>query len=191
MNYIQGNIGLTLILSIDKSGNIKWYVDAAFAVHKDMSSHTGGFINMGTRGAYVHSRKNNLNTNISTEAEIVGVDDVLTQVIWTRYYLKEQGYMIHDNVIYQDNQSTIRLEKNGRQSSRKSKMHINTRYYFITDRIIKQEVSVEICPTFNMIGDYFTKALQGSQFRRFHNIIIGIHEDDLPAYNKSGGYFFE
>ena len=142
MNYIQGNIGLTLILSIDKSGNIKWYVDAAFAVHKDMSSHTGGFINMGTRGAYVHSRKNNLNTKISTEAEIVGVDDVLTQVIWTRYYLKEQGYMIHDNVIYQDNQSTIRLEKNGRQSSRKINRHINTRYYFITDRIIKQEVSV-------------------------------------------------
>ena len=28
MKYIQGTIGLPLILSIDKSGNIKWYVDA-------------------------------------------------------------------------------------------------------------------------------------------------------------------
>ena len=36
-----------------------------------------------------------------------------------------------------------------------------------------------------MIGDYFTKALQGSQFRRFRNIVIGIHEDDIPAYNVS------
>ena len=88
MKYIQGTIGLALILSIDKLGNIKWYVDSSFAVHKDMRRHTGGFMSMGTGGAYVKSRKHNLNTKSSTEAELVGVDDVLTQVIWTRYFLK-------------------------------------------------------------------------------------------------------
>ena len=87
------------------------------------------------------------------------MDDVLNQVIWTRYFLKEQGYEISDNVIYQDNQSDIKLENNGRKSSSKRKRHINTRYYFITDRIIKEEVSMEFCPTLDMIGDYFTKAL--------------------------------
>ena len=112
MKYIQGTIGLTLILSIDKSGNIKSWIDAAFAVHKDMRSHTGGFMTMGTGGAYVQFIKQNLNNKSSTESKIVGVDDVLTQVIWTRYFLKEQEYMIYDNVIYQDNQSAIRLEKN-------------------------------------------------------------------------------
>ena len=56
---------------------------------------------------------------------------------------------------------------------------------------MKQEVSVEFCPTFDMIGDYFTKALQGSQFRWFRNIGIGIHEDDIPAYNASGRALFE
>ena len=40
MKYIQGNIGLTLIFSIKPPGNIKWNVDAAFAVHKDMRRHT-------------------------------------------------------------------------------------------------------------------------------------------------------
>ena len=66
MKYIQGTIGLPMILSIDKSGNIKWYVDASFRVHKDMRSHTGGFMTMGTGGAYVQSRKQKLNTKIST-----------------------------------------------------------------------------------------------------------------------------
>ena len=66
MKYIQGTIGLTLILSIDKSGNIKWYVDALFAVHKDMRSHTGYFMTMGTGGVYVQSRKQNLNAKSST-----------------------------------------------------------------------------------------------------------------------------
>ena len=42
-----------------------------------------------------------------------------------------------------------------------------------------------------MIGDYLTKTLQGSQFRRFRNIIIGIHEDEIPDYNASGRAFLE
>ena len=70
--------------------------------------------------------------------------------------------MIQDNVIYQDNQSVIRLENNGKRSSSKRMRHINIRYYFITDSIMKQEASVEFCSTFDMIGDYFTKSLQGS-----------------------------
>ena len=136
-------------------------------------------------------RKQKLKTKSSTEAELIGVDDVPTQVIWTRYFLKEQGYMIHNNVIYQDNQSAIRLDNNGRKLSSKRKRHMNIRYYFITDRIINQKEYVEFCPTFDMIGDYFTKALKGSQFRRFHNIILGIHEDNIIAYNASGRALLE
>ena len=52
--------------------------------------------------------------------------------------------MIQDNVIYKDNQSAIKLEKNGRQSSSNSTRNINIRYYFINDRIMKHEESVEL-----------------------------------------------
>ena len=103
MNYIQRTIGLLLILSIDKYGNIKWYVDSAFAVYKDVSSHTGGLITMGTRGKYLKSSKQKFNTKSSVEDKLVVVYDFLAQMIWTRYSLKYQGYDIHDNVIYQDN----------------------------------------------------------------------------------------
>ena len=41
--------------------------------------------------------------------------------------------------------------------------HINIRYYFITDRIAKNEVTVQYCPTGEMIADYFSKPLQGQQ----------------------------
>ena len=82
-----------------------------------MRSHTGGFMAMGTGGAYVNSRKQKMNTKSSNEDRLFGVDDVLNQVICTRYFLKEQGHMIHENVIYQDNQIAIRLENNGRRPS--------------------------------------------------------------------------
>ena len=62
MKYIQGTIGLPLILSINKSENIKWYIDAAFAVYKDMRSYTGGFMTMGTGGSYVKFINKKLNT---------------------------------------------------------------------------------------------------------------------------------
>ena len=52
MKYIQGIISLPLILSIDQSGNIQWYVDEEFAVHKDMRNHTGVFVTMGIGGYY-------------------------------------------------------------------------------------------------------------------------------------------
>ena len=81
MKYMQGTIGLTLILSINKSGNINWYVGASFAVHKDIMSLTSGFVTMGIGGVYVRSIKKNLNTKISTEAKLVRVDDFLNQVI--------------------------------------------------------------------------------------------------------------
>ena len=44
---------------------------------------------------------------------------------------------------------------------------------------------MDFCPTLDMIGDYFTKALQGYQFRCFRNIFLSIHEDDIPSYNES------
>ena len=179
--YIQVNIGLQLIMSIKKSGNIKWYVDVVFSVHKVKRSHTGGFMTMGTEGAYVHYRKQNMNTNSSTETEIVGVYDFLILLIWTQYLLNNQGYKIQNNIIFQDNHSSIKLENNSRILSSKRTRHINKMHYFITDRITKQEVSMELCPTLDITGDYFTKELQGSQFRRFCNIIIGIHEDSIPA----------
>ena len=50
---------------------------------------------------------------------------------------------------------------------------------------------MELCPTIDMIGNYFAKSSQGYQFRRFYNIIIVIHEDDILDYNASRRYFLE
>ena len=46
-----------------------------------------------------------------------------------------------------------------------------------------QEAYMELCLTLEMIWDYFTKEIQGSKFRWFRNIILGIHKDDIPSYH--------
>ena len=92
MKYLQGTIGKLLILSINNNASkIKWYVDTAFFAHKDMSSHTGAFMSKGICDAFSKSINQKLNTRSLAEAELVGVNDVLIQVIWARYSLEAQG----------------------------------------------------------------------------------------------------
>jgi hypothetical protein len=88
--------------------------------------------------------------------------------------MKAQGYDIKDNVLFQDNNSSILLENNGEASSSKRTKHINIRYFFITDRVSKEEFSAVWCPTGDMIGDYATKPLRGALFRKFRDQIMGV-----------------
>ena len=89
-----------------------------------------------------------------------------------------QGYKVTDNILHQDNESTIKLARNGRRSSSKQTRHIEVRYYFITDHIDWDRVQVSYCPTGDMFADYFSKPLQGSLFRKFHNLILNISPKD-------------
>jgi hypothetical protein len=99
--------------------------------------------------------------------------------------MKAQGYGVKDNVLFQDNKSSILLEKNGKASSIKHMKHINIRYFLITDRVKKEEVSVVWCPTRDMIGDFATEPLQGALFRKFRHQIMGVTPARDPVPGKT------
>lgn len=124
---------MPLTLEANSLQVIKWHIDASFAVHPDMKGHTGGAMTLGKGSIYGTSTRQKINSRSSTEAELVGVNDVMPQVLWTWYFLMAQGYDVDDNIVYQDNQSTMLLEKNGKASSSKRTRHINIRYFFVTD----------------------------------------------------------
>jgi len=174
IKYLRSTKDLYLTLEADVDGRIRWWVDASFAVHPDMKSHTGAVLSLGKGAAYSMSTRQRINTKSSTEAELVGVDDAMPNIIWTQNFLRSQGYAVKGNVVYQDNQSAILLEKNGRASSGKRTRHVDIRYFFITDRIQHGEVTIEYCPTDEMNADVLTKPLQGSTFRKFRDRILNI-----------------
>ena len=74
-----------------------------------------------------------------------------------------QGYPPDKNILYQDNQSAMLLEKNGKRSSSQRTRAINIRYFFITDQVEKGNLTIKYCPTNKMVADYFTKPLQGKK----------------------------
>ena len=132
-----------------------------------MRSHTVGAISMGLGILHERSSKQKLNTKSSTEAELVGFSDYLAYIIWVVNFLDSQGFKLERNVIYQDNQSAIKMEKNGRNSCTERTRHIHICYFFLKDRHDKGEFSIEYCPTLEMLADYNIKPLQGKLFREF------------------------
>ena len=109
---------------------MKLWVEASYAAHDDMRGHTGRTMSMGKdkHGSIISiSQKQKLNTKSSTEAELIGEDYAMPQLLWTRYFLEAQGYGIDENILYQDNMRAMLLEKNGKKSSTKKMKHINVR----------------------------------------------------------------
>ncbi|KAG7352856.1 reverse transcriptase RNA-dependent DNA polymerase [Nitzschia inconspicua] len=181
VRYLCRTAHFPLVLEANCIRNIRWWVDASYAVHPDMRSHTGATMTLGKGSVYSMSTRQKLNTRSSTEAELVGVNDAMSLILWTRHFLEAQGYIVEKNVVYQDNESAILLEKNGRHSSTKRTRHLNVRYFFVTDNVNQGRLSIEYCPTGDMIADYFTKPLQGSPFRKMLKQILNIDDDMINS----------
>jgi hypothetical protein len=180
LEYIKGTIDLEYTLGADDLRKLRSWVDAAFAVHPDMKSHTGGVMSMGRGGFVCKSTKQKLNTKSSTAAELVGASDYLPNTIWVKMFMEAQGYVLKENMFEQDNESAIKLEKNGRMSAGQKSRHLNIRFFFIKERSEELGIKIRHCPTLVMLADFFTKPLQGHLFRMFRDVILGYkHVDTL------------
>ena len=104
------------------------------------------------------SQKQKINTRSSSEAELVGCDDVVTRMQWAQLFIKAQGYSCK-TVLHQDNEAAMRLELNGKRSSSKRTRHLNIRYFYITNQLDQGWLTVRHCQTEDTIGDFFTKPL--------------------------------
>ena len=119
------------------------------------------------------SSKQKLNTKSSTEAEIVGVSEYIPYNIWLINFMREQGYKMKHNILYQDNESAIKMERNGRNSCTGNSRHVDIRYFFVKDRVDKKEIDIDYCPTYQMLADYYTKPLQGKMFHAYRDVLMG------------------
>lgn len=174
MCYLGGTKNLSLTIDASNLENPTWWADASYAVHTDAKSHTGGVMTLGKGVVQAMSKKQKLNTKSSTEAELVGADDVISDILWTNNFMKAQSYELAMTVLYQDNTSVILLEKNGPESAGKRSRHIDNRYFFIKDCIMRKQVEVKYCPTDEMLADFLTKPMQGAKFYKLRKWLMNL-----------------
>jgi hypothetical protein len=99
IGFLKKTIDDVLSLQSDWSGIITWYLDAAFAVHKDSKSHTGATMMLGSGAIQSVSTKQKITIRSSTEAEFYSLDDILSKVLRTKLFLESQGYNVKENII--------------------------------------------------------------------------------------------
>ena len=95
------------------------------------AGHDGMLSSLGKGAVHSTWTRQKINPKSATEVELVALDDVLPQILWTRYFLNAQGYVVRDAIIHQDNQSAIKIEENGKGSSRKCACHMHIRCFFV------------------------------------------------------------
>jgi hypothetical protein len=158
-----------------KSGgavNMEAYVDASYGVHSDGSSRTGMVMMMAGVAIGNWSSKQKLVTKSSTEAEIVGLSDALTNILWMREMLIAQGYSLTPTVIFQDNQGVIKIIRGGRSPKHRTR-HLNVRHFFARDKENSGEVMLVYKKTKEMIADIHTKPLSGWLFKELTHKLSG------------------
>ena len=155
MQYLHGTKDLILMLRASDEGIVRWWIDASYAVHEDMKGHTGATLSLGKGTIYSGSWKQRLVSRSSTESEVIGVYDVLPQVLWKKQFLEEQGRLDTTTVVYQDNTSSILLERNGRSSNTKPTKHMHIHYFYVTEQVRNKAINITHCPTEEMVADFY------------------------------------
>ena len=118
------------------------WVHAAYGLRPDLKSHTGGCMSFGYGVVYCNSSKQKLNTKSFTEDKVIGVSDYLPYNIWIFLFMESQGYDIKQNILFQDSQSEIKMDKNSNKSCTGNSRHIYIRYYFSKDKIESNKISI-------------------------------------------------
>ena len=166
LGHLKQTLNDILTLEADDTGNLHWHIDTEFAVHYDMKSHTGSTFTLGKGSISSSSTKQKINSRSSTEGELIGIDDKISKVIWTKKFIEEQGFKTKLCIMHQYNASTIKLVKNGRRSVRKRSRHFDMQLFYAKDYVDRKEVSIQYCPTEEMLADYMSKPLVGAGFKR-------------------------
>ena len=85
-----------------------------------------------------------INTKISTEAELVGADSELSQILLTNIFLESKRYMLKHFYLFKDNKTTILIQENSEKSSIKRTRHLSI--FFSRGSIQKRKFNDQLFP---------------------------------------------
>ncbi|KAG5246836.1 Retrovirus-related polyprotein from transposon [Salix suchowensis] len=116
------------------------------------------------------SRKQQVVTLSTTEAEFIAAATSACQAIWLRRILDDLHFQQHDpTIIHCDSSSAIKLSKNPVLHGRSK--HIDVRYHFLRDLSNEGTIELVYCRSEDQIADIMTKALKLDAFEKLRNLL--------------------
>ena len=131
-----------------------------------------GFISAG--GAITWgSKKQNIISLSTTEAEYVCLSDAAREATWLRNLYAEIGFPQKEpTLIYSDNLSALAIAENPHYHKRTK--HFDIKHHYIRDQIDNKNMITKYLPTAQMTADIFTKALP-KQAHELHMKSLGLY----------------
>ena len=166
--YTMRNCWLTFS---GKDMKILAYTDADYAQQANCHLISGYCLQFGAGAISWSSRKQNIITLSSTEAEYVGNTNAVKEILWIHnFWAKTNGKPIPDPILLRaDNQGTIQFSDNNKFYVHMK--HIDVQYHFICEALENKLLEIKYVPTDENIVDIFTKALSRPLFKKFRGML--------------------
>ena len=157
--YETKDTEMTHNCNFESNDGLHAFVDASYAIHKDMKGHTGALIFDELMNLfYSSSNKQKLMGKSSTDAEIIGAHSTMNII--------ESLKALHDEltdgngpvILFQDNLSAKYLMENGDSASDKSN-YMKVRYFYVKEKVNDKIVEIKHCNTDVMWADLLTKPI--------------------------------
>jgi hypothetical protein len=183
LQYLNGTPDQAMTLSMNTMNDLTLhaYVDASYAVHADLKSHSGVMFSIGTGSIYVSSTKQSCVSKSSTEAELIAFTDYIGEAMSTRNILEDITRMPVKLIVHQDNQAVLAIIKNGvlGGKSKTASKHVKVRVAWIKERIDAGDFEAGYCPGNEMKSDGLTKPKSTEDHMVFRNN-LGMFSRDIP-----------
>ena len=155
LRYIKGTLDYGLIYKSSDTNNIilEGYSDSDWGGDLSTRKSTSGYVfKIGNCTISWRSKRQSIVALSSTEAEYVALSHATQEAIWLRSLLNDMGFnQLKPTTMFEDNQGAIELARNPSHHSHTK--HIDIKFHHVRDSVTAGIISLQYCPTENMIAD--------------------------------------
>ncbi len=163
--YLSGTANLALTYGGERH-DLTGYTDADGATQEHQRAISGHAFLIDGGTVSWSSRKQELVTLSTAEAEYVAATHAAKEGIWLRRILGELfPPVLPTTILYCDNQAACKLATTNNFHARTK--HIDVRYHFIRQAIEDCTLDIVYCPTDDMVADTLTKAVPSWKVKGF------------------------
>ncbi|KAM2194153.1 hypothetical protein ACFX1R_028327 [Malus domestica] len=167
LSYLKGSPGKGILFRKNEHFRIECYTDADWAGSTDDRRSTSGYFTfVGGNLVTWRSKKQNVVSRSSAEAEFRGMALGICELLWLKFLLQDVGVKQGLPMkLFCDNKAARDIAHNPVQHDRTK--HVEVDRFFIKEKLDSKVIEVSPIGTDDQVADILTKAVSSNKFSKF------------------------